>query len=139
MGGTSSKFGRHSTAKQIVDELCGPTSLAGKVAVVTGGNSGIGLETVKALAYAGVKVILASRSIESGQNAIKEEIENLGNGDYSLDSNQTKNIIVKQLDLSSISSIKKFADDVNASEDRIDFLVCSLYDLSFQQFINRGS
>ena len=124
MGGISSKFGKHSTAKQIVDGLGGPTSLVGKIAVVTGGNSGIGLETVKALAYAGAKVILASRSIEAGQNAIKIEIENLGHGNYSLDSNQTKNIIIKQLDLSSISSIKKFADDIKSSEDRIDFLVC---------------
>lgn len=45
-----------------------PSALKGKVAVVTGGNSGIGLETVKALAYGGCRVIMGSRSVEAGES-----------------------------------------------------------------------
>jgi NAD(P)-dependent dehydrogenase (short-subunit alcohol dehydrogenase family) len=48
--------------------------LTGKVAVVAGGNSGIGLETCKALASAGCRVIMASCSVENGEEATKKEI-----------------------------------------------------------------
>ena len=47
-------------------------SLAGKTSVVTGGNSGIGVETVRALASAGSRVILTSRSLEAGQVVAKQ-------------------------------------------------------------------
>lgn len=47
-------------------------SLAGKTSVVTGGNSGIGVETVRALASAGSRVILTSRSVEAGQGVTKQ-------------------------------------------------------------------
>ena len=42
---------------------------------MTGGNSGIGLETCKALASAGARVIMCSRSIEAGKQAIEKEIK----------------------------------------------------------------
>jgi NAD(P)-dependent dehydrogenase (short-subunit alcohol dehydrogenase family) len=45
---------------------------AGKTSVVTGGNSGIGIETVRALASAGSRVILCSRSIEAGEKVARE-------------------------------------------------------------------
>jgi NAD(P)-dependent dehydrogenase (short-subunit alcohol dehydrogenase family) len=43
------------------------SDLTGKTAIVTGGNSGIGLETVRALAGAGARVIMTSRSVTAGQ------------------------------------------------------------------------
>lgn len=46
--------------------------IAGKTSVVTGGNSGIGVETVRALASAGSRVILTSRSVEAGQTVAKQ-------------------------------------------------------------------
>ena len=45
--------------------------LKDKVAVVTGGNGGIGYETSRALAYMGVHTIIACRSTEKGQKVTK--------------------------------------------------------------------
>ena len=44
----------------------------GRVAIVTGANSGIGFEAAKALAEKGAHVIVASRSEERGQQAVAE-------------------------------------------------------------------
>ena len=44
----------------------------GKTSVVTGGNSGIGVETVKALATAGSRVVLTSRSVEAGSKIAEQ-------------------------------------------------------------------
>ena len=93
--------------------------MAGKVAIVTGGNSGIGCETVKALASAGCRVIMASRSMDNAQNAIKTEITNPGYGGYTADA---ANVVPQQLDLADLKSVKAFADDMN-KEKQIDFLV----------------
>ena len=46
--------------------------LTGKVVVVTGANSGIGLEAAREMARKGAKTILACRSVERGQKAIDE-------------------------------------------------------------------
>lgn len=94
--------------------------LAGKVAIVTGGNSGIGLETSKALAYAGAKVILCSRSVASGEKAVATEIAKPGVGGYT---SHPENIVVRALDLESLQSIKTFADEFLRTESRLDFLV----------------
>lgn len=78
------------------------------------------MEACKALAFAGAKVILCSRSIKNGEEAITTELKEKGHGDYTVD---TSNVIVKSLDLTSLHSIKTFADEFNATEDRLDFLV----------------
>jgi NAD(P)-dependent dehydrogenase (short-subunit alcohol dehydrogenase family) len=112
--------GAQLTAKQVMDQFGEGDYLKGKTAIVTGGNSGIGLETCKALASAGARVILCSRSLKAGESAVKEEIEKKGLGGYAVDSS---NIIVKALDLNTLSSIKAFADDFIATEGRVDLLV----------------
>ncbi len=45
------------------------SDLSGKVIIVTGGNSGLGYESVKAFAMKGADVVLASRSTEKGEEA----------------------------------------------------------------------
>jgi NAD(P)-dependent dehydrogenase (short-subunit alcohol dehydrogenase family) len=84
-------------------------NLTGKVAIVTGGNSGIGLETVRALAEAGCKVVMTSRDIPRGQAArvgIKGEV------------------FVKQLDLASMHSVENFVKEfITMNLGRLDFLV----------------
>jgi NAD(P)-dependent dehydrogenase (short-subunit alcohol dehydrogenase family) len=47
--------------------------LAGKTMIVTGGNSGLGFESVKAFAMKGAEVVLACRSVEKGDKA-KDDI-----------------------------------------------------------------
>ncbi|KAJ7392997.1 hypothetical protein OS493_008244 [Desmophyllum pertusum] len=72
--------------------------LEGQVAIVTGGNKGIGLETVKGLCKAQMTVIIACRDAETAQKAIKELKEELP---------QAK-VEYMELDLGSLGSIRTF-------------------------------
>jgi 3-oxoacyl-ACP reductase-like protein len=55
-----SGFNEQSTATEVIKGI----DLTGKIAIVTGGNTGIGLETVKTLAAAGATVIVPARDVE---------------------------------------------------------------------------
>jgi len=88
-------------------------NLKGKVIIVTGGNSGLGYESVKAFAEKGAEIILASRSIEKGE-AAKSQIEK---------GNPSLKIIVKQLDLMDLSSIISFSADIKLKYDKLDVLL----------------
>ncbi|HWN32581.1 MAG TPA: SDR family NAD(P)-dependent oxidoreductase, partial [Pseudonocardia sp.] len=55
-------FNFHSTAAEVVEGI----DLSGRRAIVTGGASGIGVETARALAGAGAEVTLAVRNAEAG-------------------------------------------------------------------------
>jgi len=61
-----SGFGEHSTAR----ETLGHADLRGKVAIVTGGASGIGLETTRALRQAGATVVVAARDPAKARAAV---------------------------------------------------------------------
>lgn len=89
------------------------TQLHGKVVIVTGGNSGIGLETARNLAKRGARVIIASRDNKKSEEAILDIIRTTGN----------TNIEYRPLDLSKFSSIREFANDINKTVDRLDILV----------------
>lgn len=85
--------------------------LSGKTIVVTGGNSGLGFESVKAFAGKGAHVILASRSLENGE-AAKAEI------------GKTKGEIeIMQLDLMDFQSIKNFAEGFKVKHNKLDVLL----------------
>lgn len=86
-----------------------------KVVIITGANTGIGKETARDLARRRAKVILACRSLEKGQEAAQEIIESTGN----------PNVIARACDLSSLKSIRNFADDILNSEERLDVLICN--------------
>ncbi|KAK9805639.1 hypothetical protein WJX72_009656 [[Myrmecia] bisecta] len=102
-------LGPKSTAEQALRGV----DLTGKTAIVTGGNSGIGAETCRVLAGAGARVVMTSRSVESG-NKVAEAIKDKGvKGD----------VIVKQLDLADLKSIDAFTKDFLANEARLDLLV----------------
>jgi len=87
--------------------------LKGKVIVVTGGNSGLGYESVKAFAEKGATVILASRTLEKGETAKKELSVYAPKG----------NINVMQLDLMDLTSIKTFAQEFKTLYNRLDILL----------------
>ncbi|CAD5120427.1 DgyrCDS8994 [Dimorphilus gyrociliatus] len=88
--------------------------LDGKVALVTGGTSGIGKECVREFVRRGAKVILPCRYRPKGK-AAKEEIEN--------DTGKFGQVILMDLDLSSMKSVRKFADQFNKQESRLDILI----------------
>lgn len=63
-----SGYHAHTTAWEIVDGR----DLTGQIAIVTGGYSGIGLETTRALARAGATVLVPVRNLEKGMEALKD-------------------------------------------------------------------
>jgi NAD(P)-dependent dehydrogenase (short-subunit alcohol dehydrogenase family) len=94
MGLIKTGFGFASTADETVEGI----SLAGKRAIVTGGASGIGIETARALARAGAEVTLAVRSIDAGQKAAADIKASTGSND----------ILVERLDLADQASVTAF-------------------------------
>jgi NAD(P)-dependent dehydrogenase (short-subunit alcohol dehydrogenase family) len=68
-------FGSESTAGEVVAGL----DLSGKQAIVTGGASGIGVETARALAGAGAAVTIAVRNPQAGAEIAAEIIASTGN------------------------------------------------------------
>jgi NAD(P)-dependent dehydrogenase (short-subunit alcohol dehydrogenase family) len=86
--------------------------LAGRTAVVTGANGGLGLETARALAHAGAHVVMAARDqfkAASAETSIREQ------GDVSLE--------VVPLDLGSLASVREAAGRVLADHHQVDLLV----------------
>lgn len=87
--------------------------LSGKVAIVTGANSGIGFETARALAGKAATVILACRSNDKGEAAVWRI-----NQEYPYA--QTK---LMHLDLSNLASVRGFADEFICHYERLDILI----------------
>ena len=84
----------------------------GKVAVVTGGNGGLGLETVRELARKGAHVVIGARNLDKAAKAeadVKAEIPGAS-------------LEVRKLDLSSLASVEEFATAVLAAHPTIDML-----------------
>lgn len=86
---------------------------AGRVAVVTGANSGIGWEAARALTQKGATVILACRNLEKALNAA-DQIRRL---------NPAGAPLVMALDLSDLHSVRTFADAFLAAYPRLDLLI----------------
>jgi len=92
-------------------------SLAGKVAIVTGANTGIGLETAKELARKGAQVYALARSEPKGHAAVVEINTAIAN-----DSSHVKAEFM-QLDLASFKSIKAFAEAWTVLNSPVDMLI----------------
>lgn len=88
-------------------------TLVGKNIIVTGGNSGLGFESVRIFAKKGAHVIMASRNLENARKAKEVIIEECGKCD----------IKILKLDLSSLSSIKSFTKRIKDSYEHIDILL----------------
>lgn len=85
----------------------------GRVAVVTGANTGLGLETAKALAAHGAHVVLAVRNSEKGKAA----------ADAITAAHSSADITLQPLDLSSLDSVRRASDELKSRYDRIDLLI----------------
>jgi NAD(P)-dependent dehydrogenase (short-subunit alcohol dehydrogenase family) len=86
---------------------------SGRVAVITGSNTGVGYEAAAVLAEKGAHVVLAVRNLDKGNDA-KARI--------TARSPQAC-VSVQELDLASLDSVRKAADALRASHQRIDLLI----------------
>ena len=86
---------------------------SGRTIVVTGANSGLGLENSRALAAKGARVIMAARNPDKAR-AAEESIRS---------SQPDADLEVRQLDLASLDSIAEFAESVKGQIERIDILI----------------
>jgi len=98
-----SGFGARTTA----EEALGGTDLRGKVAIVTGGHAGLGLETTRVLSNAGATVVVGSRDTRKAQTALAK----------------MKNVEVGELDLASPASIDRFASEFLKSHRALHLLI----------------
>lgn len=96
-------FGARTTAAEVLSGI----DLAGKSAIVTGGHSGLGLETTRALATAGAQVIVGARNPEAARAATRD----------------LPDVTVDAVDLADLASVDLFARRVRASGHHIDILV----------------
>jgi NAD(P)-dependent dehydrogenase (short-subunit alcohol dehydrogenase family) len=94
------------TASEIPDQ-------AGRLAVVTGANSGLGFVTARELARAGATVIIACRNTAKGEQALDEIRRQVPRADAE----------VQQLDLADLASVNAFARRTTEAHDRLDLLI----------------
>jgi NAD(P)-dependent dehydrogenase (short-subunit alcohol dehydrogenase family) len=85
----------------------------GRIAVVTGANTGLGLETAKALATRGAAVVLAVRNLDKGKDAAATITAN----------SPGAHVTIQRLDLSSLDSVREAAAELRAGHDGIDLLI----------------
>jgi NAD(P)-dependent dehydrogenase (short-subunit alcohol dehydrogenase family) len=85
----------------------------GRTAIVTGANTGLGFQTVTALAAHGAHVVLAVRNLEKGKDAV-QKIAAASPGAA---------VTLQELDLTSLSSVRAAADELRSKHDGIDLLI----------------
>jgi NAD(P)-dependent dehydrogenase (short-subunit alcohol dehydrogenase family) len=86
---------------------------SGRVAIVTGANSGLGLVTARELARKGALVVLACRNLDKGRSALAE-VERAASGTAPE---------LEELDLASLASVRDFAERFRAKHDALDLLI----------------
>jgi NAD(P)-dependent dehydrogenase (short-subunit alcohol dehydrogenase family) len=86
---------------------------AGRTAVVTGANGGLGLATARGLAAAGATVVIAARNQERAAEAMRRIRDGLPQASLEL----------VELDLGSLASVQKAADEILAAHQTVDVLV----------------
>lgn len=85
----------------------------GRIAVITGANSGIGFQTAAVLADRGARVVLAVRDVDKGKDAASRITATSPHAD----------ITVQRLDLASLSSVREAADALTITFPEIDLLI----------------
>lgn len=88
-------------------------SQKGRIALITGANAGLGLETTKWFAKKDMKVIMACRDLAKGETAKKAVLNEV----------PTAELELMQLDLASLDSIRSFAKEFLSKYDQLDLLV----------------
>ncbi|XP_021972094.1 short-chain dehydrogenase TIC 32 B, chloroplastic [Helianthus annuus] len=104
-----SGFGSASTAEQVSESI----DASGLTAIITGGASGIGLETTRVLTMRGAHVIIAARNIKAANEAKQAILKN----------NENAKIDVLELDLSSLNSVNAFVHTFKALNLPLNILI----------------
>ncbi|MET0993551.1 MAG: SDR family NAD(P)-dependent oxidoreductase [Mycobacterium sp.] len=86
---------------------------SGRIAIITGANSGLGYDTAAVLADKGAQVVLAVRNLDKGREA----------ADRIKTASPNAVVDLQELDLSSLESVRKAADELRAGHPRIDLLI----------------
>ena len=103
------KLGSGLDPKSEPSDILAGKDLTGKVAVVTGGYSGIGLETTRALAAAGAKVYVPVRNLDKAAGTLAT----IKRGE----------VIPLPMDLGDFASIRRFVAEMLENESQIDLLI----------------
>jgi NAD(P)-dependent dehydrogenase (short-subunit alcohol dehydrogenase family) len=98
-----SGFGETTTAHEVI----AGRDLTGKVVVITGGHSGIGLETTRVLASVGASIVSGARDVTKAKEAVS----------------QIKDVEVYELDLAEPASVDEFARRYRQSFHQCDILI----------------
>jgi len=106
---STKKFDSKSTAQEVVEGH----DLTGKNIIVTGANSGIGVETVRALAKVGATVFMSARNTEKAQSVLDDIVKSTGN----------KNIFLEQLELDSLDNVNDFVKRFLARDIPLHILI----------------
>ena len=106
---SENKIHSRSTALEVIEGH----DLTGYEIIVTGGASGIGVETVRAFAKANARVILAARDLAKAKSVADEIIKSTGNN----------KVEVEQLDLASLKSVRAFVERYLAKKRHLNILV----------------
>ena len=88
-------------------------SQAGRIAIVTGANTGLGFETTVGLAGKGMQVVMACRNLEKAEKARADILEQIPDADLQ----------VMQLDLGKLSSVRSFAEEFRKKCEKLDLLI----------------
>ncbi len=102
-----SGFGPRSTPAEVI----AGADLSGRFAIVTGGYSGLGLETTRGLAAAGADVLVPARRPEHAREVLAELGETPGS------------VTVDEMDLADLASVQAFAERFNATGQSVDIMI----------------
>jgi NAD(P)-dependent dehydrogenase (short-subunit alcohol dehydrogenase family) len=100
-------------ADTTTDDVIAGIDLTGKLAVVTGASAGLGIETSRALAAAGARVIMAVRDTAKGERAAAQI----------RDSVPDAQLEIRELDLGSLASVRAFGAKFRADYSSLDLLI----------------
>ncbi len=104
-----SAFGHDTTTDEVLEGI----DLSGKLALVTGGSSGLGAETARVLASKGARVVMTARNMAKGEEVAQGIRTSTGNDA----------VEVMELELGSFASIRAFAGKFLAKHDALDILI----------------